>query len=146
MLEEQPPPAWTPGGAAQSTIEACRGPGRQRDVFPLPPLTVEAVLNPRCCKVVRQRLHRRARIVAEANGVIDALNVLSGAVPSSGTFVRPSALEQSAQRSVLRQVAMAPHLVPCNLAEAVNELLASEPSYRGEEISSTVVDYDRALV
>ena len=43
-------------------------------------------------------------------------------------------------------MAAAPPPVPCKVDEAVNELLSSDLSYRGEEVSSSVVAYDRALV
>jgi hypothetical protein len=144
MVELGRPPVWATGGV---TLPAMAGPvsERQRDLFPLPGVSVETPRSGVLSKTVYQRVCRRHRRQLAADATVAALNDLAAGGPAN-SVEPPTAAQKDALSTVLKRAAVAARLPPCTVEEAVNELLSHSHSYTGEEASSTVVAYDKALV
>lgn len=83
--------------------EPC-GDGRQRDVYPLPQIEVEA-LQGNVCRAVRRRYHRRFAIVKMVNRAIHSLNSLYfGRSWNGGTTVTDLDVLPQSQRECLHEL------------------------------------------
>ena len=117
---------------------------RQRDLFPLPLLRVEASCGDDLSRKVRQRVHRRVHWTRWANQGIEALNQLAGRGRGVEGGARNSTQFSCMERisKAYREMSMTPVEFTCD--EALSELLASSCCYG--ESSSAVVSYSRDLV
>ena len=122
-----------------SVFHKPEGDGRHRDVFPLPVLSVEPLLNRGVCRDVQRRVLRKGHVVCRANQAILALNSLfsGGAFDSDPGVVNDvDALPIFQQRAISDIIAAVKKMgdpVHDNSSGALSTLRAAGSSYHDAE-------------
>ena len=116
---------------------------RNRDVFPLPLLSVPVLQNPAISRSCKQRLQKDKRSTIRANDAIDVLNDMFSSVACNDCIQQASHSLECSQhiKQCMREYMPDDTVVP---QEAVAALLGSCPtSYEHDEAvaSSTLVSY-----